>query len=137
MKITIAYDLNGLIHKDYQESFLEKELDFQNADEFEIFIQNINCYKIVNNSLIRFNQNEDIVEKNNYIKKIRKQRAKALQYYDIYSTMVVRGKTQESQEVEDWYQWILDFPETYNNNIPYTKQIIETPDILKKIGNSK
>jgi hypothetical protein len=137
MKITISYDSNGLIHKTYQESFLEKEIEFENTDNFEVFIQNINCYKIINDSLVRFDQNEDIIEKENYIKKIRKQRAKALQYYDIYSTMIFRGKIQESQEVEDWYQWMLDFPENYNNNMPYKKQIIDTPDIIKKIANSK
>lgn len=137
MKITISYDSNGLIHKTYQESFLEKEIEFENTDNFEVFIQNINCYKIINDSLVRFDQNEDIIEKENYIKKIRKQRKKALQYYDIYSTMVVRGKIEQSEEVENWYKWLLDFPENYNNNIPYAKQIIQVPDIIKKISNNK
>jgi hypothetical protein len=32
---------------------------------------------------------------------------------------------------------MLDFPENYNNNMPYKKQIINTPDIIRKIANSK
>jgi hypothetical protein len=51
--------------------------------------------------------------------------------------MVVRGKIEQSEEVENWYKWLLDFPENYNNNIPYAKQIIQVPDIIKKISNNK
>lgn len=116
---------------------IEVEQEFT-EDEYDIFYQNFRCYKYVDGKVVRFNEEEDLEAKQRFIERIRRKRKSALSVYDIYDKDCIKGKRERDPEIEAWYQEWLDLPETYNNNIPYHKQIPKLPEGLKYyIGGNK
>lgn len=53
-----------------------------------------------------------------------------LQAFDIWEKNVLRGREQDSQEVLDWYQTMLDFPDSITEDTTF-QDYPQIPEVLK------
>ena len=60
----------------------------------------------------------------------RRRRKYYLQAFDIWEKNVLRGREQDSQEVLDWYQTMLDFPDSITENTTF-QDYPQIPEVLK------
>lgn len=58
-------------------------------------------------------------------------REQQLKSFDIWERALLRGREQDSQEVMDWYQEMLDFPEQVTENTTSDDYPV-MPEVLKK-----
>jgi hypothetical protein len=61
----------------------------------------------------------------------RKHRTLLFKVFDIWEKAVIRGREPDSQEVMNWYQSMLDFPETITENTTYEDYPV-LPKVLEK-----
>lgn len=57
-------------------------------------------------------------------------RKELFQAFDIWEKNVLRGREQDSQEVLDWYQTMLDFPDSITENTTF-QDYPQIPEVLK------
>lgn len=63
--------------------------------------------------------------------RFRRFRKKMFEGFDIWEKNVIRGREQENQAVINWYQVMLNFPDTITTNTEVS-DYPNTPDVIKK-----
>lgn len=88
--------------------------------------------KLINGDIVQPTPQEtsiDVIEKN--IRRFRGFRKKIFEAFDIWEKNVLRGREQENQAVINWYQVMLNFPDTITTNTEVS-DYPNTPDVIKK-----
>lgn len=92
----------------------ERTINVKESDLKEI--GKTKCFDVNKYTIVLYDNSEEAQEEK--LEKLRHERKKLLVAFDIWEKNVLRGREEDSTDIMQWYQDILDLKETAFDNIP-------------------